>query len=166
MSFIAPYLHIELPKTSKVKVFGFRNLRSFMYAFGMPLSLFTCTSLFLYATSYIKEQKIKKIFLVISLMFNYTSIFHFVWIFWSQKDLPKGQYYLAISILSLVFVYTYYLFFRFRKSHVIKLQKALNTISHFAFIGVKKYIHPDKMEDYEKDSIQVLNKGRKWERKI
>ena len=37
-------------------------------------------------------------------LFLYSSIFHFIWIFWSGSDLPENAYYLSIAISSLVAV--------------------------------------------------------------
>ena len=39
LSFIAPYSHIFFDKASTIKVFGFNNLRTFMYAIGLPCSI-------------------------------------------------------------------------------------------------------------------------------
>ena len=132
--FIAPYIHIFLDKSAKIKWFGFRNLRSFFYAFGLPLSLFACSSMFLFALNYQRDLKFKLYFTIIALLFNYSSIFHFFWIFWIRTpDFSKIQYYMSIVVISGVFTYVYYMFYKHYKSTIYKLQKALNSISRAYF---------------------------------
>ncbi len=161
ISFIAPYAPIFLDKTSKVEWFGFENLRFFLYAFGLPLSLFTCSSFFLFALKYVNEVKFKLYFTIVALLFNYTSFFHFVWIFWVKTpDFSELQYYISITGISIIYTAVYVLLYKHYKLTIHKLQNALNAISTFAFHGVKKHIKEENFEDYAKDSIKALKDGR------
>jgi hypothetical protein len=161
ISFIAPYIPIFLDKTSEDEWFGFRNLRFFLYAFGLPLSLFACSSLLLFTLKYMNEFKLKLYLTIAAMLFNYTSIFHFVWIFWVKgPDFSEIQYHVSIVAISAIYTCVYILFYKHYQLSIHKLQNALNAISIFAFSGVKKHIKEDSFDDYAKDSIEVLKKGR------
>ncbi len=160
--FIAPFIPILLDKNSEVEWFGFANLRFFLYAFGLPLSLFACSSFLLFVLKYINEIKFKLYFTIVALLFNYTSVFHFVWIFWIKApDFSEMHYYISIALISFIYIIVYYLFYKHYRLTISKLQNALNAISIFAFHGVKKHIEEDKLDAYAKDSIEVLKKGKR-----
>jgi hypothetical protein len=97
LAFIVPYLSIFLDKTSTVKVFGFRNLRTFTYVIGLPSSLMVCSFLLLYISLKTKYS----IGRLASYLFLYSSLFQFIWIFWDAADLPKTLYHISIAIASL-----------------------------------------------------------------
>lgn len=100
LSFIAPYSHIFFDKASTIKVFGFNNLRTFMYAIGLPCSILVCSYLLIISNIRAKT----KLNRVAGYLFLYSSIFHFIWIFWPGSDLPENAYYFSIAISSLVAV--------------------------------------------------------------
>ena len=157
IGFIAPYVHIEMDRTSNVKVFGFRNLRSFFYSLGIPTSLLVCSSLFLYATNYINESGIKKYFVLTSLLFCYNSFFQYIWIFWSESDLSRGAYYTSIAGLSLVFSFAYYLLYKFYTPTIIKLKEALQEAISF-FVGAKKHVSEKNRKEYINEYFNALEK--------
>ncbi len=157
IGFIAPYLHIEMDKTSKIKVFGFRNMRSFLYSIGIPTSLLVCSSLFLYATNYIVESKMKKYFIFASLLFCYNSFFQYTWIFWAESDLSRGAYYASIAGLSLGFCGAYYLLYKFYVPTIVKLKDALQEAILF-FVGAKKHIPKENQKEYINDYFNALEK--------
>ena len=156
---IAPYVHILVDNDSQVEWFGFSNLRVFLYSIGMPISLLCASCIILTATNFISDNKFKTYFISVALLFNYSSVFYLIWIFWSSSDLTETQYYMSIAGISLLFTIAYYIFYKHYHFTITKLQSALNAISRFAFIGVKKHIHPDKMKDYNIDSIKSLDDG-------
>ena len=95
LAFIAPYLNIFLDKTSTVKVFGFKNFRTFRaYVIGLPSSLMVCSFLLLYISLKTKYS----IGRLASCLFLYSSFFQFIWIFWDAPDLPKTLYHISIAI--------------------------------------------------------------------
>lgn len=94
LAFIAPYLNIFLDKTSTVKVFGFKNFRTFTYVIGLPSSLMVCSFLLLYISLKTKYS----IGRLASCLFLYSSLFQFIWIFWDAPDLPKTLYHISIAI--------------------------------------------------------------------
>ena len=94
LAFIAPYLNIFLDKTSTVKVFGFKNFRTFTYVIGLPSSLMVCSFLLLYISLKTKYS----IGRLASCLFLYSSLFQFIWIFWDAHDLPKTLYHISIAI--------------------------------------------------------------------
>lgn len=158
ISFIAPYLHIFLPKESTVKVFGFRNLRTFMYSFGLPVSLFACSCILTYATSFINKDNFKKLFLITSLLFNYTSVFNFIWIFWASSDLSKLQYYISLALISLIFTYTYFLFYKKYTNYTNLLKNNIKTLFNFMFsLTTKNYIKEEKEEEFAIYRIEVTD---------
>ena len=71
LAFIAPYLNIFLDKTSTVKVFGFKNFRTFTYVIGLPSSLMVCSFLLLYISLKTKYS----IGRLASYLFLYSSFF-------------------------------------------------------------------------------------------
>ena len=98
LAFVAPYLNIFLDKTSTTKVFGFKNLRTFSYVIGLPISLLVCSFMLLYISLKTK-YKIGKL---ASYLFLYSSLYQFIWIFWNAPDLPKKIYHISIAAASLV----------------------------------------------------------------
>ncbi len=102
MAVIAPYIHIFLDRKDTVEVFGFRNLRNFLYAIGLPISLFFCASLLFYTTKYIKEDSPKLYLKIVSSLFLWSSFFQFIWIFWDRQDLDKSFYYFSMIMLSAI----------------------------------------------------------------
>lgn len=156
IAFIAPYLHIFLPKESTVKVFGFRNFRTFMYSFGLPLSLFACSNILIYASTFVKE--FKKPFTICGFLFNYTSIFHFVWIFWADTDLSRTQYYISIVAISLVFTLVYANFIILYNRHIESLKYKIKTLFTFIYsLNTNNYVKKSKHEDFAIKRIEVTD---------
>lgn len=77
LSFIAPYSHIFFDKASTIKVFGFNNLRTFMYTIGLPCSILVCSYLLIISNMRAKT----KLNRVAGYLFLYSSIFHSIWLF-------------------------------------------------------------------------------------
>lgn len=158
---IAPYLHIFMESQDTNKVFGFKNMRSFMYVIGLPLSLFLCSSLLLMAAQYIKEKQIKIFFTIVAFLFFWSSFFQFIWIFWDRQDLPRVYYYSSLIILSLGVSLLYHKLFVWRRDITLKLQKVVDSLSRFSFITAKRHINPRSKEQYNKDLLQTLKEGMK-----
>ncbi|WP_430412839.1 hypothetical protein [Kordia sp.] len=152
LSFIAPYIHIPLSKTSIVKVFGFRNLRSFMYASGTPYSLLVCSFLLILASKYIFESVPKIFFKICGLVFLYSSIFQFIWIFWAATDLPKSAYYSSITVLSLVPIYIINRLYNKYQIGIEKTKQTIrNLISFLYSLDKKGYVKDDRLNEYRKE---------------
>ncbi|CAL2078168.1 hypothetical protein [Tenacibaculum sp. 190524A02b] len=156
---IAPYIHIFSDKTDRIKVFGFRNLRSFLYVIGLPMSLFLCSTLLFIASKYIEEKFVKSFFTKVSFLFLWSSFFQFIWIFWDRKDLPKSAYYISIIILSVVITLVFKQLLVARKSMLLKLKNAIASLSRFSFIDAKKHIKSDSKDAYNKELLATLKKG-------
>ena len=122
MCVIAPYIHIFLDKKDTVKVFGFRNLKTFLYSFGMPLSLFGCSSLLFYSVKDHKERFKKVCLQSASFLFLWSSFFQLIWVFWSGKDLSKSMYYVSMILLSISTSAIYTVF-------VLKRESTINSIT-------------------------------------
>lgn len=151
-SFVAPYIHIFLSKTSKEKVFGFRNLRSFLYASGTPYSLLICSSLLILASKYIFERVPKLCFKICGLIFLYSSIYQFVWIFWASTDLPASAYYSSIAIFSLIpILITNKIYNKYYLSLEVKKQSIRNLISFMYSLDKKGYIKEEKLIKFKKE---------------
>ena len=157
ISVIAPYVHIFFSRDSAVKVFGFNNMRNFLYAIGLPCSLFVLSSTMLYISKYQREKFVKFLTEFISVIFLCSSIFQFFWIFIPQEDLPLSSYYFTIIIYSTSTTISFFLLFKKRKSLIDKLQKTVNALSVFSFIDAKKYVEKDNLEEYNKELYTKLN---------
>lgn len=158
---IAPYVHVFLEKTSTEKIFGFKNLKFFMYVIGLPMSLFLCSTLLLVASKFIKEKFVKVFFTTISFLFVWSSFFQFVWIFWQGEDLSKFTYYFSIFFLSAVMSLCFRYLINARKSYLLKLQNIVHSLSRFSFINAKKFIKEDNKESYDKELLVTLKKSMK-----
>ena len=159
LSFIAPYIHIILSKKSNIKVFGFNNLRGFMYAFGTPFSLLICSSLLTLASKYIFERVPKICFKICGLIFLYSSIFQFIWIFWAATDLPKSAYYISIAILSFVpILITNKIYNRYQLGIEKTKQSIRNLISFLYSLDKKGFIKEEKLIEYKKERGVLTNK--------
>ena len=146
----------------KYKFAGFTNIRRFFYAIGLPISIFLCSFILLICHKYIENINVKRGALVSGFCFQFTSLYFITWTIWAYKkseDFPIELYYCSIILISILASMSIYYILKTCLSKTEKLQKALNAISSFAFIGVKKHIHPNHFEAYEKDSIETLKKG-------
>ncbi|SNR14455.1 membrane protein of unknown function [Tenacibaculum jejuense] len=156
-SVIAPYIHIFLSKKDTVNVFGFNNLRTFLFVIGLPISLFTCANVLLYITKFMEKNSPKIQVRIIAILFLWSSFFQFIWIFWDRQDLPKPLYYISIVVLSFVSTVTFNSFIHTRESTRVRLQKAVNAFSTFSFITAKKHIKTENIEAYEKELLSGLH---------
>lgn len=159
LCFIAPYIHILLPKTSTVKVFGFRNLRSFMYAIGVPLSLFACATLFLFSLNYLEGNKqLKKYLQAIAFLFCYNAFFQFIWIFWATTDLSKPTYYTSIAFLSFFLLLIYFFLYKNYNSTTLYLKNTISVLFDFIVISTpKKYISKEDQKNYVEDYLELTH---------
>lgn len=83
-------------------------MRSFLYALGLPLSLFACSALLLISSKQIQKGILQIFCKYGGVIFSLSSIFQFIWIFWSQTDLSKTTYYLSILLISVIVTVLYY----------------------------------------------------------
>ena len=181
----APFSHIFLPKTAKEKIelkkkyddniisektykaekkllhekykfAGFTNKRRFAFAIGLPISLFICSLIFLYVSSYIAEERIKKASIIAGLSFQFTSIYFIIWVLWALKkgsDFPKSLYYLSIVIMSIAA--TFFLFYLIKSS-----QKNVNKIKGlllFLFEIRNKHFQKVAMRSLEVDEEETIS---------
>ncbi|MGH1384000.1 hypothetical protein [Kordia sp.] len=159
ISFIAPYIHIFLSKTSKDKVFGFNNLRAFTYASGTPYSLLICSSLLILASKYIFERVPKICFKICGHIFLYSSIYQFIWIFWAASDLPKPAYYSSIAILSLIpILISNKIYSRYHLGIEKTKQSIRNLISFLYSLDKEGFIKDEKLIEYKKQRGTVTHK--------
>ena len=90
---------------NKYKFAGFTNKRRFMYAIGLPVSLLSCSLLFLTSSFYISEKKTKTAFRIASFPFLIVSIYFILWTCWAYKtshDFPVQAYYTILIVSSLL----------------------------------------------------------------
>lgn len=122
---IAPFLHIIPSKESTDKVFGFNNLRSFLYALGLPVSLLTISIFVAFLSNLLELRPYKEVIKVASWIFISVSMYFIVWTFWYREDFNVYLYYLAIILIS---VLTAYSINKMLKTVTARL-KTLNNIS-------------------------------------
>ncbi len=157
----APYLHMFVEKSSTEKVFGYKNIRYFVWIIGLPSSLLMCSLLLMKASSYIQEKNTKNFFTTISFLFIWSSLFQFIWIFWEIDDLPKSFYYASITILSCLTAIIFQKLILSKKETISKLRTIIDNLSRFSIISAKKYIEPEKEDAYNDELIETLKKGMK-----
>ena len=158
LCFIAPYIHIILSKEDTHKVFGFRNLRSFLYAIGLPISLFTCATLLLFAGKYVPSS-IQKVYIKIGgFLFLYSAVFQFIWIFWATTDLSKGMYYLSIALISIVVTVLYIKTVQAYQDIVYRLKRIIRRLFAFIISDVddKALIDEHKKDAFVKEREAVM----------
>lgn len=129
---VAPFVHILYPKTAPEKIqlekdfengvvdveyyrakkvelkekylfLGFTNKRRFLFAVGLPISLFVASLFILMASKKISEKKIRIGFTIAGSLFEFTSLYFIVWTVWAYKtgaDYPRYVYYLTIILVS------------------------------------------------------------------
>ncbi len=102
---IAPFLHILFPRESQVKVFGFRNARSFFYAIGIPITLFISSIILSYISNFISLQAISKAVRNIAFVFLTIASYYIAWTLWAKGDFPPILYYSMLVLVSLLFGY-------------------------------------------------------------
>ncbi|CAL2086913.1 Oxygen sensor histidine kinase NreB (modular protein) [Tenacibaculum sp. 190524A02b] len=155
---IAPYIHIFLDKKSKVKIFGFKNARYFMYAIGTPLSLFLCSLFLLMATKHIKEKYNKSFYSTVSFLFTWSCFFQFIWIFWDRQDLPKPTYYFSIVILSVIISKVFIQFLHKRKSALDIAKSTIQQLEQEVFTKQKEEREKERQRISEELHDGVLGK--------
>lgn len=136
---------------------SYKTFQQWLGEFDWGLGLFIY-SLFNLILSFIRKTKTH--FGEITLHFTIITIAIFFIHYTFQRHDFSDLIYLLMNIgMGVGCVVSAYLFVRYKEEAYNKLQMALNAISRFAFIGVKKYIDPAKIEDYKKDSIKALKDG-------
>jgi hypothetical protein len=123
---IAPFLHILPSKESTEKIFGFTNMRTFLYAIGFPFSLFTVSVFVAFLANLIELRPYKKALKIGSITFISVSVYFIIWTFWYKKDFNVYAYYSAMGLASIT---TSYFIYRLLKS-ISKKLKTLNAISN------------------------------------
>ncbi len=130
-----PFLHILYPKTAEEKLIlqsqfdkgeisieyykqqkdilwekyqfiGFKNIRRFLFAIGLPIALFFCSFSLLFFSRYISDVFVKKGSFVVGFSFQFTSIYFILWIFWpfnsDMYDFGINTYYGVLIISSIL----------------------------------------------------------------
>ena len=166
---VAPFVHIMYPKTApeklqleidfekgdigideyrvkkselkeKYKFLGFTNKRRFMFAIGLPISLFVSSLFLLFSARRINEKKIKKGFAVAGSLFEFTSMYFIVWTIWAYKtgsDFPRYMYYLSIVAIAFSTVIATRILVNGWLDEVSKFRKMRDDVIEF-FVEIKE----------------------------
>jgi hypothetical protein len=144
--------------SSNQKWFGYNNLRIFAYAIGLPISLFGCSAVMLYLLKFLPENiPFKKYFTIIGLLFNYSAVFHFIWILWQKTpDLSMSFYLLSIALVSLIYIIAVFKFYKGYQILVKQLESHISKLFSFAYsINIKKQVKPKHQKEIGVKRIKV-----------
>lgn len=162
---LSNYVNLKKVKASH-KVNGFPNLNSFLDGIGMPVLVFVIAIIFFLLYVYRKSinfTEISKSFLFVSLLCFFSSSVYLIWALSPELEINRAIYISGLICSSLVAVLflTKFLKHIFNNDKEYKLQKAINAISRFAFIDVKKHLKDDNetKEAYRKEKLEALKKG-------
>ncbi len=122
---IAPFLHIFFSKESTDKIVGFNNMRSFLFAIGLPVSLFVISLFVAFMSNLLELRAYKKSIQVSSLVFISIALYFIIWTFWYRDDFDIYLYYTFIGVISISSAYVIY---NLLKISTQKL-KALHSVS-------------------------------------
>ncbi len=141
----------------KDKFLGFTNIQQFLGEFGWALGLFIY-SLFNLSLGFLKKEFKGVQYLHITLLS--ISIFYLSYTIQPLQDFTKIQYYLASVLITSFIVLSAYLLVKKKNERVFKLQKIIDSLSRFAIIKVRDFISRDKIEEYNKEYLKALQKGK------
>ncbi|MEM7485843.1 MAG: hypothetical protein AAF348_11605 [Bacteroidota bacterium] len=204
---VAPFVHILYPKTAKEKIqleedfesgavdldtykvkkaelkakyrfAGFTNQRRFMFAIGLPVSLFFCSLFLLMSSKRIEQREFKKGMAIGGTLFQFTSIYFIVWTIWAYKtseDFPKYMYYLSIILIATLSTVSTRLIINGFFYELLRLRKVKDSIIDFFieirnvhFKGVLKNSHKlDILDEFElkEEAREDIKKELRKERK-
>jgi len=166
---IAPFVHIIYPKTApeklqlevdfengsisvddyrakkvelkeKYKFLGFTNQRRFMFAVGLPVSLFVASLFLLFSAKHITQRNFRTGFMVAGTFFEFTALYFIVWTIWAYKtggDFPRYMYYLSIVIISVLSTIATRILVNGWFNEVSKLKKLRESVIEF-FVEIKE----------------------------
>lgn len=97
----------------KYEVFGFTNMRRFLFAIGVALALFCAASIFFMSLLFTEHKVLKKAFLISSVSFLLNGLYYIIWVFWENKDLPELAYHLIIFTIAVLLTATFYYLYKY-----------------------------------------------------
>lgn len=160
-------LYEDLKKIrSSYKVFGFRNMSSFLDAIGNPIFIFSLGLILLLVSIFLKKKGYHAF--SSSLFFAFlTSLIsfsvYFYWCFSSSWEIHKGFYIVGLIFASLftVFFLSNFLKSYFNLAYISDgtLDNVVKFLFDFIFIEIKdNHISKDEMKKYINSSQKVANK--------
>ncbi|UZO81353.1 hypothetical protein NBT05_02505 [Aquimarina sp. ERC-38] len=139
----------------KYQVFGFTNMRRFLFAVGFPIALFSCSILMLFIARFSNDLYIKKGTLIGGTSFQTISLYFIIWSFWSFDegiyDFSETTYYLILAVTSITLsIGLYFIFksFAFRKFEIREL------IGLTVILRKKLFLFIDRHESTQKATIE------------
>ena len=141
---IAPFLHIFCSRESTTEIFGYSNMRMFLYSAGMPFTLFITSLILTFVSNYIGDKIVYKTIRNISFIILAVAAYYIVWVFWAKKDLNPLFYYGMLILTALSFSYFISKLMRFLatsskkllsiSSKLPRLKKDIQNVSNIAHI--------------------------------
>ena len=136
--------------------FGFKSFQLFVGEFAPWLTILIYVIYMLIKDFYSHEKKSGTIILHFAVLTG--PLFYLYWIFQPFQDLSKFSYYLITALSSLLIVFSVYLFSRYKKTKIQKLeaqkaqlQSQKKEIATFAYLNIP--------EDKSDEMIDVLDKN-------
>lgn len=131
----------------KYSVFGFSNMRRFLFAIGVALAVFCVASLFFISLITYDNRIIKKAFLFSAISFLLNGLYYIIWVFWDNNELPDWLYHFFILCIAILLTAVFYFFYKYitntRKS-VKVLRGNLDTLDRdIEFIKEIGWLMPD-----------------------
>lgn len=143
LSATSPFWHIFFPKSSEEKFILFRNIRSFLYAFGTHFCVLGLSSFTMTISNFIdsKYSRLGKIVHTIGSLFFAISIYFLAWCFRSSIDYPKWMYEITFIVSAIVATLMFSLFIRALFESYIFQRASIKELILLAFrIRDKHYI--------------------------
>lgn len=119
---------------SESTFFGFLNIQYFLYAIGIPISLFICSLLLTHFASYIRDEKesglskLKLSMRVASIAFLFISVYYIAWTVWPASDFSPVAYYLSIIGVSAIITYAAMHYAGGVQKSILKLSKIVSNL--------------------------------------
>lgn len=170
----APFIHITFPKTDhsditlqssydkkeisveifkqqkeilKANRFGFKSIRSFLFALGFPFTLLCSSLVLLYASKHINDKMVKKGILTASIAFQFTAIYFIIWTvtahLFKAKDFDRSVYYLMMALSSILVTIAIVRFFISKLNHKYQIATLIDFI-----VNIRKELFHTKSNEH------------------
>lgn len=151
---------VRLKQKNKEKFFGFSSIRAFLIGIGKPTTMLLFSIFLIICIPHIQHKDLKKTAKIGGVIILSISLYFFFYAFIPKKDFPKGTYFIAIiilSILSSVFATSFIIYKHSLTIYVENIKK----LNRFIFKDVRdKYVKDSDDDDYFDDSSKTLESLR------
>jgi len=154
----------------KYQFLGFSNLRRFLYAIGLPISLFICSFVLIFFSRFSTDKFVKKGSFITGVSFQFTSLYFIIWTIWpfdpEKYDFKENVYFNILIISSLILSLGFYFISKslaYRKLEVRELISLTIILRKKLFKNIDKYeskpvakIEKEKIDDRVYDTFEKV----------